>query len=59
MTQEELVEVGFKPREKRYELEEWTGAWVDLRRLDHGQSNELTDVRLAFVPGEENEEGQA
>ncbi len=59
MTANELVEVGFRPREKHYDLEEMAGAWVELRRLDHGQSNELTDVRLAFVAGEEEEEGQA
>ena len=56
---DELVDVGFRPREHIYDLEEMPGAWVELRRLDHGQSNELTDVRLAFVAGEDEEEGQA
>ena len=55
----ELVEAGFKPVEKTYELEKVEGGWVSLRRLNHGQSNELTDLRLMFVPGDDDEEESA
>ena len=55
-----LVEVGFVQREQTYDLEKWDGVWVTIRRLSHGKSNELSDLRLAFTPGEEEEDkGQA
>ena len=47
----DLVEAGFKPREKRYDLEMIEGGWVKLRRMSHGSANELTDVRLSFESG--------
>ena len=54
---EELVEAGFKPREKRYDLESLEGGWIRLRRMDHGHANELTDIRLSFVQEEKAEGG--
>lgn len=47
----EIVEAGFRQSEKTYELESIEGGWVTLKRLNHGQSNELADLRLTFVPG--------
>lgn len=55
----ELVEAGFKPVEKTYELDTINDGWVTLRRLNHGQSNELTDLRLMFVPSEDEAEESA
>ncbi len=45
---DKIVEAGHRPRQKRYELETIEGGWVELRRLNHGESNELSDNRLAF-----------
>ena len=44
----ELVEAGFKPNEETYELKSIAGGSVTLRRLNHGESNELTDLRLSL-----------
>ena len=56
----ELVEAGFKPDVKTFELEAIQGGWVELVRLNHGESNELTDLTLQFTPAEEEDtSGQA
>jgi len=55
----DTVEVGFQPNEKRYDLEKAPGGWVELRRLNHGQSNELSDQRLTFRANKEAAEGEA
>lgn len=44
----ELVEAGFKPNQETYELKSVEGGVVTLRRLNHGESNELTDLRLSL-----------
>ena len=56
---EDTVEVGFKPQEKKYDLEKAPGGWVELRRLNHGQSNALSDQRLTFRASKEAAEGEA
>lgn len=52
----ELVEAGFQPREKTYDLESVEGGWVKLRRMNHGESNELAGLRVAFTIKGENED---
>ena len=48
-----LVEAGFRSREKRYDLKTLEGGWVKLKRMNHGHSNELTDLRLSFEASKE------
>ena len=56
----ELVEAGFKPREKVFDLESVEGGQVTLRRMNHGESNELTDLRLALrLTSDEDESASA
>lgn len=52
----ELVEAGFKPRQETYELESVPGGYVELKRLNHGESNELTDLRLAYIPAKSDDD---
>lgn len=53
----ELIEAGYRPREEWYDLESVEGGRVRIRKLNHGESNELTDLRMSFVPmaDEEND----
>ena len=53
-----VVEAGFKPREKRYDLDTVEDGWVKLRRMSHGSANELTDIRLSFVQDESTGKGK-
>ena len=56
----ELVEASFKPREEQFDLESIGGGWVILRRLNHGDSNELSGLRVAFtIRGQGEEDGDA
>lgn len=54
-----LVEAGFQPREHTYDLESIKGGWVKLRRMNHGESNELSGLRVAFQIKGENEDEDA
>ncbi len=55
----DIVEAGFKPREKTYDLDSIKGGWVKLRRMNHGESNELAGLRVAFTIKGENEDEDA
>ncbi len=55
----DLVEASFKPREEQFDLESIEGGWVKLRRLNHGDSNELSGLRIAFtLRGEDKEKDE-
>jgi hypothetical protein len=54
-----LVEAGFQPREQRYDLETVEGGWVELRRMNHGESNELAGLRVTFQLRSEDEDQEA
>lgn len=51
----DLVEASFKPREERFDLESIEGGWIELQRLNHGDSNELAGLRVAFTLRGEND----
>lgn len=53
-----LVAGHFRPYKQTYPLETVPEGFVELRRLSHGEMNELTDVRLAFTQ-DEHGEGEA
>ncbi len=55
----DLVEASFKPREEQFDLESIEGGWVKLRRLNHGDSNELAGLRVAFTLKGEDEDRDA
>ncbi len=55
----DLVEASFKPREQDFPLESVKGGWVKLRRLNHGDSNELAGLRVAFTLRGEDEDKEA
>ena len=56
----ELVEAGFRPSEQTYELKSIAGGQVTLRRMNHGESNELTDLRLSLqLTSDEEQEPSA
>jgi hypothetical protein len=52
-----LVEAGFQPREQEFPLDTVEGGWVRLRRMNHGESNELAGLRVAFqIRGNDGED---
>lgn len=55
----DIVEAGYQPREQIYDLETIEGGWVKLRRMDHGESNELSGLRVAFQLKGDNEDEDA
>lgn len=56
---EQIVEAGHRPSRKIFPLETVKEGYVELRRLSHGESNELSDQRLAFYASEEDGQGKA
>ena len=54
----DLVEASFKPRDERFDLESIKGGWVELARLNHGASNELAGLRVAFTLRGDDEDSE-
>jgi len=53
--QEQVVEARHRPNKKVFQLETVVNGFVELRRLNHGESNELSDQRLAFYASQEDD----
>lgn len=54
----ELVEAGYSPREEWYDLKTVEGGRVQVRRMNHGESNEFTDLRMSFIPMQTEEDSE-